>query len=137
MISNRRRCGQDLDFIMLSSPYFQHALYSVACLSISMNIVGMRRAAEEDKARIDARLSILQSLKEHLTKDDSDDNPQQYKEELERLMKLAQKSAIRQTDIVREERDVSWRDIFTGKTPRSAGGEALSRWEKEELETGA
>lgn len=115
---------------MFSSPYFQHALYSIACLSISINLVGMRRAAEDDKARLEARLSILQSIKTHLTKDDSP----QTREELERLMRLAKKNAIGETGVVREEGDVSWSDIFAGRAPKIADGEELSRWEKEDLE---
>jgi len=40
--------------------YFRHALCSIDCLSISVNLVGMRHPAEEEKLRTKARISILE-----------------------------------------------------------------------------
>lgn len=110
---------------MLSSPYFQHALYSIACLSLSINLLGMRRSAEDDKSRMEARISILESIKEQLTNAGDVDS-----KELGKLMRLANKLATRETDRVLGD-DVSWSDIFTGKAPK-VGKE--SQWEKDDLE---
>ena len=97
---------------MLSSPYFQHALYSLACLSVSINLVGMRRSTEEDKSRAKARISILESVKEQLS-----NSPDVHsKEQVERLMKLANKKATA-ADVRVHGDDVSWGDIFSGRTP--------------------
>jgi hypothetical protein len=135
---------------MLSSPYFLHALYSIACLSISINLVGTRRFVEEDKSRVQARISLLESVKEQLSKrsiaslQDDDDVGSK---ELERLMKLANKTgsstasaSAGTTAVSRGETDkvlgddVSWGDIFAGRAPKVVGKEEMSRWEKEDLE---
>jgi len=114
---------------MLSSPYLQHALYSLACLSVSINLVGMRRSAEEDKSRVEARMSLLASVKEQLSKEGVIDS-----KELERLLRLATKTAGRETDkdkVLGD--DVSWGDIFSAKTSNS-GKEEMSKWDKADLE---
>src|SRR6266498_4828852 len=114
--------------VMLSSPYFQHAFYSLACLSISINLVSIRRSTEEDRARVEARLSLLESIREQLRKDPNNT------EELERLMRLSKRTAMKRTEVVDEEGDVSWSDIFSGKTPKTGKEDDLNRWEKDDLE---
>jgi len=116
--------------VMFSSRYFQHAFYSIACLSISINLVGMRRSAEEDRARVEARLTLLESIREQLGKGDDPNN----KEELERLMRLSKRTVTKRAQVVDEEGDVSWSDIFSGKTPKTGKEDDMSRWEKEDLE---
>ena len=117
---------------MFSSRYFQHALYSIACLSISINLVSMRRSTEEDKARVEARLTLLESIREQLTRKGDDAN--NTKEELERLMRLSKRTATKRAQVVDEEGDVSWSDIFSGKVPKTGKEDDLSRWEKDDLE---
>ena len=48
------------------SPYLPHVLYSVALTSISINLVSFRKTAEADVARVNAQISILESIKQQL-----------------------------------------------------------------------
>jgi hypothetical protein len=95
----------------------------------------MRRSTEEEKLRAKARISILESVKEQLSKSPQDDNS---KEVVERLMKLANKKATAGAGAGKNKvlgDDVSWGDIFSGRTPSVVvGKEEMSRWEKEDLE---
>jgi len=135
-LKRERRRKRPVVQAMLSSPYFQHALYSIACLSISINLVGMRRSTEEEKSRAKARISILESVKEQLAKRPQDNSDLQSKELVERLMKLANKkaeAAAAANKVLGD--DVSWGDIFSGRTPSVVvGKEEMSRWEREDLE---
>ena len=108
----------------------------------------MRRFAEEDKSRTSARISILESVKEQLAKSPppNDRAPSVPSKELERLMKLANRtSAAREVDDSNNNNgnnnngnkvlgdDVSWSDIFSGRVPKVDKDE-MTRWEREDLE---
>lgn len=76
----------------------------------------MRRFTEEEKSRAKARISILESIKEQLSKNPQDDSDLHSKEQVERLMRLAnKKAAVADAKVLGD--DVSWGDIFSGRTP--------------------
>ncbi|KAF9523875.1 hypothetical protein CPB83DRAFT_910380 [Crepidotus variabilis] len=119
---------------MLSSPYFRHALYSLACLSISINYVSLKRAVEEDKARIDAKISLLESIREHLRTKDAQDP--KAEEELERLTRLYRRPQTTERGSLKDE--ITWTQIFSGmpasKLEKAGLENEMTRWEKEDLE---
>jgi len=112
---------------LFSSPYFPHALYSLVCLSISVNFLSLRRTAEEEKARIQAQISILESIKEQLQA------PTLNADELERLKKLAKPTP---KDIAMKVgsggEEVKWSDVFRGQKP--ATRDEVSKWDQQDLE---
>lgn len=111
------------------SSYIPHALYSVALLSISIHSVGTRTACSEERARINARISILESISEQMrsNKSLSDD-------ELERLKRLARPPEKLASDS-EPQKIMAWKDIFLGQ--RGAKGESeMSKWEKIDVEKG-
>ncbi|KAF8161493.1 hypothetical protein B0H34DRAFT_796276 [Crassisporium funariophilum] len=119
---------------MFSNRYFPHALFAVALSSVSINLVSQRKSAEDERARVKAQLSILQSIKEQLQSDTPISN-----DELERLKKLARSAAPTNgadagvTGGLREQ--VSWSDIFRGRKPTMMDGEQeVSKWDKQDLE---
>lgn len=121
---------------MLSSQYIPHALSSLLALSLSLNLLSTNKAITSERARTRARLSVLHSLNDHLSKPDSGDPA-----ELERLTRLASKMAGKGTEAQEGEvkvlgGDVTWTDIFTGKVPVKARGE-MSKWDEQDLETRA
>ena len=112
------------------SPYFPHVLYSVALTSISINLVGFKKHAEDDTSRINAKISILDSIKRQLQS-----NEPLSTDELERLKKLARLSPADAASPA-EQDQVSWSDVFSGKGPVGKDLE-LSKWDQKDLETSA
>jgi len=113
---------------LFSHRYFPHALFAIALTSISINLVSHRRTAEDERSRVQARISVLESIKEQLQSGKPLTN-----EELDRQKKLA-----RSADDGREHhKAVSWTEVFrSARKPQSSDGEAeLSKWEQQDLET--
>ncbi|KAF5354825.1 hypothetical protein D9756_005646 [Leucocoprinus leucothites] len=118
---------------ILNSPYLPHAIYSLAITSISIHLVSQKRNIAEDKARVTARISILESVSKEL-REDKDISL----DELDRLHRLARPPAPKENG-GRIKEVIRWKEVFLGPK-RSAGPEMsdLDRqdWEKikEELE---
>ena len=111
---------------LFSHPYFPHTLFAIALTSISINLTSQRRTAEDERSRIQAQISVLESIKEQLHSGKLLSN-----EELDRQKRLA-----RSADDGRElHKPVSWSEVFsrTRKT-QSLDGE-LNKWERKDLET--
>jgi hypothetical protein len=70
--------------ILTSHRYFPHVLFSLALTTISINLVSHRRTAEDERSRVQARISVLESIKEQLQSGKPLSN-----EELDRQKKLA------------------------------------------------
>jgi hypothetical protein len=51
---------------MVAQTYLPHVLYSVAVISLSMHLVSERKTSSDERARMNARISILQSISEQL-----------------------------------------------------------------------
>ncbi|KAF8190894.1 hypothetical protein BJ912DRAFT_878386, partial [Pholiota molesta] len=98
------------------SPYLPHVLASLALTSISIHLVGRRRAIEDERARAAAQLSILSSIREQLKGE-----APLSEAELGRLKRLARAR-------------VPWGEVFRGKGPAS-GERELSKWDRRDLET--
>ncbi|KAJ3530763.1 hypothetical protein NMY22_g8434 [Coprinellus aureogranulatus] len=84
----------------------------MATLSISIHIVNCKKIAEEDRARVQSRESILRQIRDQLKVEGKGVNW----EEVDRLKRL-----------------LSWTDVFYGrKLPKD--DDELSEWEKKDLE---
>ncbi|CAA7260387.1 unnamed protein product [Cyclocybe aegerita] len=115
---------------MFSNPYLPHVLYAVALTSVSMNLVSARKEIEDERARRQAQISILQSIKEQL----QSEKPLS-REELDRLKRLArpsEKDIALRAGLVGD--DVTWGDIFSGKPPVLSRDEEVSKWDQQELD---
>ena len=115
---------------LFSHRYFPHALFAIALTSISINLVSQRRTAEDERSRVQAQISVLESIKEQLQsgKPLSD-------EELDKQKKLARSADT--TNDRESHTTVSWMEVFrSARKPRSSDGEAeLNKWEQKDLET--
>jgi len=119
---------------LFSNRYFPHAFFAIALTSISINLISHRRTAEDERSRIQAQISVLESIKEQL----QSDKPLSS-EELERLKKL-----VRPVDTGYEGREteeshkegISWINLFrSSREPQTSDGEAeLSKWDQQDLE---
>lgn len=117
---------------MLFSSYFPHALYSVAITSISIHLVSHRKAASDDRARVQAQKSILESIATQLKSEQPISG-----DELERLKRLARASK----DVEAPKGDVAgkevigWKEVIFGRK-RSENAEVMSKWDRKDLDTG-
>ncbi|XP_006461449.1 hypothetical protein AGABI2DRAFT_192954 [Agaricus bisporus var. bisporus H97] len=96
---------------MLNTTYLPHALYSIAITSISIHLVGQKRTIAEDRARIAARISTLESVAGQLR-----DGKHLSLEELDRLQRLARppsSSSAERVQPIREE--IGWRETIFGR----------------------
>lgn len=107
--------------------YVPHIVYSLALTSISMHLLYQRRAAQEDRSRLSAKISILESLLQRL-----DEGERISPGELERQQKLAglldsHSSESRDTDT-----KIGWKDVLLGRKEQHArrGGWDQKDWEK-------
>jgi len=133
---------------MVSYQYLPHVIFGMALTSMSMNLVSQRRKTEEERYRIEAHLSILESIKKELqsTEPLSD-------ERLGKLRKLAEASKPMSAgaggdNSTGEElkvaegkfesnlkESVGWSQVFKVQKPVEATDETLSKWDKQDLET--
>ena len=111
-----------------SHRYFPHVLFAIALTSISINLVSHRRTAEDERSRVQAQISVLESIKSQLQSGKPLSN-----EELDRQKKLARSA---ENDRARHTA-VSWTEVFrsAGKHQSSDGEARLSKWEQQDLET--
>jgi hypothetical protein len=110
---------------MFSSPYLPHAIYAIALTSISIHLVNQRRTSEEDKSRVNAQISILESVRDQLRSDKPLSN-----DELARLKKLASAPLPEE-----EKPHIRWSDIFMGRKPVVGKESDVSEWDKRDMET--
>jgi hypothetical protein len=85
--------------------YGQHILYSTAITSISIHLVYQRRLFADQRAGVQARITVLESIAEEL-RSNKDLSP----DDLARLKRLA-----RPPEEKGEEKVMSWREVFFGK----------------------
>lgn len=90
-----------------------HIVYSLALTSFSIHLLYERRAAEEDRAHYSGKISILETLVQHLEQGRKMDA-----QEVERLRKLAGFSAsLAPGDVGRIEPKIGWKAVLLGKRP--------------------
>ncbi|KAJ2918235.1 hypothetical protein MD484_g2195, partial [Candolleomyces efflorescens] len=118
------------------SPYLPHALYAIAVTSLSIHISNQKKTSEEERTRLETRLSILQQVRDHLRNTDKP-VPWDEIERLKRLTRTTQSEAeLDKSDgRVLPEVKLSWTDVFYGrKLPKEEDEGALSEWDKKDLE---
>ncbi|KAF8891868.1 hypothetical protein BD779DRAFT_1513580 [Infundibulicybe gibba] len=112
--------------LMFSTAYLPHTLYSIAITSISIHLVSQRRASSDERARINAQISILQTISQQLRSPE----PLSH-DELERLRRLARPASIEAgVDIPKEE--IGWKEVIFGQ--RKTQEDGMSEWDKKDLE---
>lgn len=101
-----------------------------------MNLVSQRKTTEEERYRMTARLSILESIKQQLESTDALSS-----DELDRLKKLA-KNQYEDADadsnvkagVAESKAEVKWSDIFRGTKPAETET-TVNKWDKQDIET--
>ncbi|KAG5725061.1 hypothetical protein E4T56_gene12412 [Termitomyces sp. T112] len=109
----------------MPSPYFPHAIYSLAIITLSIHLVSQRRLADDERAHIAAQTSILESIRDQLKS-----NKPLSNEELTRLRRLARPVEHKDGDEGASGRTIGWGEIFLGRKKE----EGAARWEKKETE---
>ncbi|KAI6046312.1 hypothetical protein EDC04DRAFT_1683262 [Pisolithus marmoratus] len=100
---------------MAVSTYLPHVLYSTILTSVSIHLLWRRKAFEDDRARYNAQITILEDLAHRLRSDSSDIT----NEEVDGLRKLAQVHRdTREAAGGGQEHSVSWKDVFWGTKPQ-------------------
>ena len=112
---------------LFSHPYFPHTLFAIALTSISMNLTSQRRTAEDERSRIQAQISVLESIKEQLHTGKVLSN-----EELDRQKKLARSADDNNGET---HTPVSWSDVFSRTRKNKSSDGELNKWEQKDLET--
>jgi len=112
-------------FSFIRNSYFPHAIYSLAITSISVHLVSQKRKIAEDRARVAARISILESMIEQLR-----ENKDVPLDELDRLHRLAQPPVAGGN--AGESKGISWREVFLG--PRKAADSEMNDFDRRDWE---
>ncbi|KAJ3820648.1 hypothetical protein EV361DRAFT_832889 [Lentinula raphanica] len=101
----------------LFSGYLPHILYSVANVSLSLHLVYQRSAFADERARVDAQESILQSIANELRS-----NSPLSSADLQRLRRLARDSQRDGEDGA--EKKISWKDALLGRSSHRRSSDA-------------
>lgn len=110
-----------------ASAYLPHAIYSVAITSISIHLVSQKRMFSDERARVKAQTSILESISEQLKSDKPFST-----EEFERMKRLARPQEQSAADV--QDKDViGWKEVILGRKKTS---DELSEWDKKDMEMG-
>ncbi|KAF9445062.1 hypothetical protein P691DRAFT_762828 [Macrolepiota fuliginosa MF-IS2] len=95
---------------MFNTTYLPHAIYSLAITSVSIHLVSQKRIISDDRTRVAARLSILESIANQLRqgKDISLD-------ELDRLHQLARPPAPAEEHAQQAKEEIGWKEVIFGR----------------------
>lgn len=109
--------------------YLPHILYSTALTSVSIHLLWRRKAFEDDRARHDAQITILEDLAHQLRSGSSITD-----EEVDRLRKLVQVHQGTNEEAAGgvQEHSISWKDVFWGK--KTDDRSKADEWEQKDLE---
>lgn len=108
---------------MVTTAYIPHAIYSLAITSISIHLVSLKRTITEDRARVAARLSILESVAKQLR-----DDKRISLDELDRLHRLARPREKTQED----KEQIGWRAMFFG--PKKTAEPDMNEYDRQDWE---
>ncbi|PFH47356.1 hypothetical protein AMATHDRAFT_87761 [Amanita thiersii Skay4041] len=125
----------------LATSYIPHTLYAIAVTSISIHLVSERKSTSEELSRINARISILESIADQLRLTEGGKHTL-ASDGLDRLKRLARlSSSPREGAAVgadgkvhgaaMEQGTISWKEVVFGRKRES---DELSSWEKKDLE---
>ncbi|KIK69192.1 hypothetical protein GYMLUDRAFT_188741, partial [Collybiopsis luxurians FD-317 M1] len=95
----------------LFSGYLPHILYSVANVSLSLHLIYQRNTLADEKARINAQESVLESIADELRSDGP-----LSQDDLQRLKRLARNS---KRDPNEAGERMSWKDALLGRSKTS------------------
>ncbi|KAJ4483888.1 hypothetical protein J3R30DRAFT_1845345 [Lentinula aciculospora] len=95
----------------LFSGYLPHILYSVANVSLSLHLVYQRNTFADERARVNAQESVLQSIVDELRS-----NSPLSPADLQRLRRLARNHKHKEDDVFEEK--ISWKDALLGRSKR-------------------
>jgi hypothetical protein len=108
-----------------ASAYLPHALYSVAITSISIHLVSQKRTFSDERARVKAQISILESISEQLQSDKPFST-----EEFERMKRLARPPEQPHSEL--DDKDaIGWKEVILG---RKKTNDEMSEWDKKDME---
>src|ERR1700722_3789708 len=113
--------------------YLPHLIYSVALTTVSLHLLSHRKASENQKARLTAQISILESIVHQLRSNNPLSN-----DELQRLRNLARANSEETLPgSAAYEDKVSWRDVILGRRWLATAQDEESKWHKKDIEEGA
>ncbi|KIJ05726.1 hypothetical protein PAXINDRAFT_21041 [Paxillus involutus ATCC 200175] len=104
--------------------YLPHILYSTALTSVSIHLLWQRKAAEEDRARHNAQITILEDLTQQLRS-----GVPMADDEINRLRGLAQSHGEGGEAQRQSAGEIRWMDVIWGKKVV-----AKDEWEQRDLE---
>lgn len=109
--------------------YLPHILYSTALTSVSIHLLWRRKAFEDDRARHDAQITILEDLAHQLRSGSSITD-----EEVDRLRKLVQVHQGTSEEAAGgvREHSISLKDVFWGK--KTDDRSKADEWDQKDLE---
>jgi len=110
----------------MSLRYAPHIVYSLALTSVSMHLLYQRREAEEDRSRLSARISILESLVDRLNRGERINQG-----EVDRLRKLGGLLDTPESIFMDTHSKIRWRDVLLGRKEHHV---ASSDWDQKDLE---
>ncbi|KAH7883268.1 hypothetical protein F5I97DRAFT_219098 [Phlebopus sp. FC_14] len=116
---------------MPAPPYLPYILYSTALISVSIHLLWQRKAAEEDRARHDAQISILEDLAQRLRS-----GAPMTDEEVNGLRHLARIHGEGEAPQKRtgSEGGVRWTDAIRGRKVVNSDKSTNAEWEQKDLE---
>ncbi|KAH9949294.1 hypothetical protein B0H21DRAFT_729507 [Amylocystis lapponica] len=116
---------------MASVRYIPHLLYSMAITSLGMHLLRQRKAAETDRARLTAQLSILESTVQRLRS--GEHIPER---EFDRLWKLARspEELPLPAPAASGEEAISWREVLLGQKQTPTSSFTVEEWDRKDLE---
>ncbi|KAG6329492.1 hypothetical protein ID866_9597 [Astraeus odoratus] len=118
---------------MPAPKYLPHVLYSTVLTSVSIHLLWQRRASEDDRARKNAQITILEDLARQLRS-----GAPITDEEVDRLRNLARVHGVQGSgeDMAEghgvPERKVQWADVLWGR--KWSDQEGSDEWEQKDLE---
>ena len=110
--------------------YLPHALYSAAIISLSIHLVNHQRSSSDDRARLNARISILQSISQQLQSERPSSS-----HELERLKRLARSEPFSPRS--QPEEYIGWKEVVFGRKAGDHDPLGISAWDQKDVEKGA
>lgn len=108
--------------------YLPHILYSTALTSVSIHLLWRRKAFEDDRARHNAQITILEDLAHQLRSGSSITD-----EEIDRLRTLVRvHQGTSEAVGGMREHSVSWKDVFWSK--KADERSKADEWDQRDLE---
>jgi hypothetical protein len=112
---------------MFARSYLPHALYSAAILSLSIHLVNQQRSSSDERARLNAQISVLQSISQQLQS-----GKPLSSHELEGLKRLTRPVPLSLES--QEKEPIGWKEAILGRKARDSSG--VSSWDQKDMDKG-